>query len=406
LNRVRETPMMRRANDGRTRAMPRAYAITAEAVTEERKRVDGDLERIEFANVIRLDELELPDLGPTDVHLKILAVSGEHNVDHAVLADTVNIAESRGGKIYPGNSAVGEVIEVGDRVTKFKPGDVVITHCNGGPDAYGYPTRIWAYDTEDSVGWYAEEAVVGEWQIIPAPLDCGLNLWEIAALPLRAPTAYHLWRRAEGIFRVKVSRERLATLNVLSFGGGVGECFLMLARHEGHRAYFCSGSPDRRAALEKLGIEGIDQKKYNRFASRDDVRGFVRELRERTAGVGAHVVCDMLRGPVYPAGLQALAREGVNVSAGWQLGQMTEQNSTLMSVRQITLDHTHYETIDGCWAATELYGSVFRPTVHKEIYAFEDLPRAMAEMHHATQTGIPIIRVAEEMPEAVRALTP
>ena len=23
----------------------------------------------------------------------------------------------------------------------------------------------------------------------PAPLDCGLNLWEIAALPLRAPTA-------------------------------------------------------------------------------------------------------------------------------------------------------------------------------------------------------------------------
>jgi NADPH:quinone reductase-like Zn-dependent oxidoreductase len=386
--------------------MPRAYAITAEAVTEERKRVDGDLERIEFANVIRLDELELPDLGPTDVHRKILAVSGEHNVDHAVLADTVNIAESRGGKIYPGNSAVGEVIEVGDRVTKFKPGDVVITHCNGGPDAYGYPTRIWAYDTEDSVGWYAEEAVVGEWQIIPAPLDCGLNLWEIAALPLRAPTAYHLWRRAEGIFRVKVSRERLATLNVLSFGGGVGECFLMLARHEGHRAYFCSGSPDRRAALEKLGIEGIDQKKYNRFASRDDVRGFVRELRERTAGVGAHVVCDMLRGPVYPAGLQALAREGVNVSAGWQLGQMTEQNSTLMSVRQITLDHTHYETIDGCWAATELYGSVFRPTVHKEIYAFEDLPRAMAEMHHATQTGIPIIRVAEEMPEAVRALTP
>ena len=45
---------------------------------------------------------------------------------------------------------------------------------------------------------------------MPAPLECGLNLWEIAALPLRAPTAYHLWRRALGIFRLKVSREQAA----------------------------------------------------------------------------------------------------------------------------------------------------------------------------------------------------
>ena len=34
----------------------------------------------------------------------------------------------------------------------------------------------------------------------------------------------------------------------------------MLAKHNGHRAFFCSGSPQRRAALEKFGIETIDQK--------------------------------------------------------------------------------------------------------------------------------------------------
>ena len=34
----------------------------------------------------------------------------------------------------------------------------------------------------------------------------------------------------------------------------------MLAKAEGHNAFFCSGSPERRAALEKLGIAGIDQK--------------------------------------------------------------------------------------------------------------------------------------------------
>ena len=169
--------------------MPRSYSISSDAIAAETKRVDGDLSKFDVSRVIALDDLKLKERGPTDVHVRILAVSAEHNVDHAALAATMNIAEVRGGKIYPGNSAVGEVIDVGDGVKKFKVGDIVLTHCNGEPDEYGYPLRIWAYDQPESVGWYGEEAVVGEWQLIHAPLDCGLNLWEIAALPLRAPTA-------------------------------------------------------------------------------------------------------------------------------------------------------------------------------------------------------------------------
>jgi len=384
--------------------MPRAYSISAESIAAEQKRVGGDADAFDISRVVKLDTLELRPLGPGDVQLRILAVSAEHNINHAALADTVNIAELRGGKIYPGNSALGEVVAVGAQVRKFKPGDVAVTHCNGEPDVYGYPLRIWAYDQPESIGWYGEEAVVGEWQLVPAPLDCGLNLWEIASLPLRAPTAYHMWRRALGIYRLKVSRERRALLNVLSFGGGVGECFLMLARSEGHNAYFCSGSPERRAALEKLGIVGIDQKAFHRFKTRDDVRAFANECRRLTNGEQMHVVADMMRGPVFAAGLAVAARQGVNVSAGWQLAQAVEYNSTLMSVRQVTLDHTHYETLDGCSAATELYGKVFKPTVHKEIYPFEALPRAFAELQANAVTGIPVIRVAAEMPASVKHL--
>jgi NADPH:quinone reductase-like Zn-dependent oxidoreductase len=386
--------------------MPRSYAITAEAIAAEKDRVGGDLEKMDVSRVIQLDELKLPEMGPKDVHLRILAASAEHNVDHAALADTMNIAEFRGGKIYPGNSALGEVVDTGRDVTRFQKGDIVITHCNGEPDPYGYPLRIWAYDQPDSIGWYGEEAVVGDWQILPAPLECGLNLWEIAALPLRAPTAYHMWRRAMGILRVKLPREHLAQANVLGFGGGVSELFLMLARSEGHRAIFCSGSPDRRAHLEKLGIESIDQREFNRFADRDDVKGFNKHVKKMTGGQGAHIVCDMLRGAVFPAGVAVLARQGVNVSAGWQLEKKIGYDSAGLSVRQITLDHIHYETLVGCAAATELYGSVFKPTVHKEVYAFQDLPRAFQEMHENVQTGIPILRIADEMPKAVEKLIP
>jgi NADPH:quinone reductase-like Zn-dependent oxidoreductase len=381
----------------------RAYAISTDAIAAEKGRA-GNTDDMDITNVVSLDKLELRDVGPNDVRFKVLAVSAEHNINHAALADTINIAEARGGKIYPGNSALGEVLEIGANVTNLAVGDIVITHCNGEPDEYGFPLRIWAYDQPESIGWYGEEAVVGAWQLIKAPLDCGLNLWEMAALPLRAPTAYHLWRRAIGIYRVKVPYERRPLINVLGFGGGVSELFLQLAKAEGHNAFFCSGSPERREALEKQGIVGIDQKQFNRFASKDDIKAFRKHCSELTNGEDFHAVCDMLRGPVFEAGLAVSARMGVNVSAGWQLSQVVTYNSTVMSVKQVTIDHTHYETPIGCEAATELYGKVFRPTVHKEIYAFEDLPRCFKEMHDNTQTGIPIIRIAEDMPESVKGL--
>ncbi len=81
--------------------MSRAYSLSVERIASERERVHDDLHAFEIARVIQLDELELPALGPTDLRLRILAVSAEHNVDHAALADTVNIAEIRGGKIFP-----------------------------------------------------------------------------------------------------------------------------------------------------------------------------------------------------------------------------------------------------------------------------------------------------------------
>ena len=158
--------------------------------------------------------------------------------------------------------------------------------------------------------------------------------------------------------------------------------------------------------LESLGIEGMDQTAYNRFASSDDVKAFTKDVKKRTDGEGAHIVCDMLRGPVFDAGLQCQSRMGVNVSAGWQLDTKCTYNSANLSVRQITVDHMHYETVPGSNAATELYGRVFRPTVHDEIYAFEDLPRAFEEMHQNTQTGIPIVQIANDLPASVKGLIP
>lgn len=382
----------------------RAYSVAAEDIAKESARVGDDHAHFDLTRILRLEDLPLPPVGPGDIRLRILAFSAEHNIVHVATGNPVNISAARGGKMFVGNSALGEVVEIGGAVRRFKVGDIVITQGNGEVDRGGYPVRIWAFDQPNSNGWYAEQAIVTEGQLIPAPLRCGLNLWEIAALPVRAPSAYHLWRRAIGIYRVKVSRDRHPVLNVLAFGGGVGELFLMLAKAEGHNTFFCSGNPARRAALEKHGITTIDQNAFARFGSEKDIKAFHKACKSLTDGEGMHIVCDMFRGPVFEAGLAVAARCGVNVSSGWQLARNVEYNSTLLSVKQVTIDHMHYETAEGCAEATQLYGRVFKPTLHHELYAFEDLPRCMDELHKNTQTGIAVVRVAEEMPESVRSL--
>ncbi len=117
-----------------------------------------------------------------------------------------------------------------------------------------------------------------------------------------------------------------------------------------------------------------------------------------------HIVADMLRGPVFGAGLAVTARCAVERHG--RLAALADGRIQLDADEREAghLDHTHYETVDGCCAATELYGSVFKPTVHKEIYPFEDLPRSFQEMQQNVQTGIPIVRVAKEMPAAVKDL--
>ena len=132
-----------------------------------------------------------------DVQLKILAASAEHNIDHAALADTVNIAEARGGKIYPGNSArrrghsrsapghaASRPATSWSRTATASPTSTA-SRCASGPTTSPSRSAGTARRPSSATG-----------SSIHAPLDCGLNLWEIAALPLRAPTAYHLWRRA------------------------------------------------------------------------------------------------------------------------------------------------------------------------------------------------------------------
>ena len=386
----------------------RSFVLRADAIDQELKRVRETGASFDYSKVIRIEKRQREVLGSEGARIRVLAASIEHNVVHAARADPINIAAIRGGEMIPGNAFVGEIIALGDEDNGLSVGDI-ITIGDDAPehlDHMSFPKRAWGFDEPDSSGCYTEELVLPARRLIPVPLDSGLNLWELTSLGLKAPSAYHLWQRAISLFRAKVPSDVVPRLNVLAFGGGTSEAFLMLAKAAGHRAIYCASSDDRRRHMEDLGIETIDQRAFKRFAGLDDIQGFRKLTGAMTDKQGFHIVCDMFRGPVFEAGLAVQARYGVNISAGWSGGVFVNFNTALLSARQITLDHAHMYTAEACRRSQELYGSVLKPCVHGEVYCFEDLPRALHELAHGKVSGNAIVRVAEVMPDKVLPLLP
>ena len=58
--------------------MPRSYSIASEDIATERARVDDDLSKVDISRIVKLDDLVLPEIGPRDVHLRILARTAQH----------------------------------------------------------------------------------------------------------------------------------------------------------------------------------------------------------------------------------------------------------------------------------------------------------------------------------------
>ena len=210
-----------------------------------------------------------------------------------------------------------------------------------------------------------------------------------AAARARPPITCGAAASASSASRCRASSAR--ALNVLGFGGGVSELFLMLAHARGPSRHLLLGQPGAPQAPREAGHrEHRPEGSSTASRARDDVKAFTKEVKQLTGGEGMHIVCDMLRGPVFEAGLaarRAHGRERQRRLAARHEDRLQLGRRSRSSRSPSTTPTTRRSTARG--AATELYGRVFKPTIHREIYAFEDLPRVMAEMHAERPDGHP-----------------
>ena len=235
------------------------------------------MKAIRLAAPASLDNLILADLpdpgapGPGEIRVRLGASSLNFH-DFAVVAGMIPTAESR----IPMSDGAGTVEAVGEGVTDFRPGDLVVSlffpeWADGAP-----PTTAFTTVPGDGIDGYAREAVVvpKHW-FTRAPT--GWSAAEAATLTCAGLTA---WR---ALF-VDAATQPGSTV-LIQGSGGVSVFALQFAKAAGARVIATSSSD---AKLEKLKALGADE-----LINYKDVPDWGARALELTGGRGVDTVVEI-----------------------------------------------------------------------------------------------------------------
>jgi crotonyl-CoA carboxylase/reductase len=128
-------------------------------------------------DAFQLEEMETPEPGAFEVTVRVMAAGVNFNNVWAALGQPVSVFNSHPEFDHHigGSDASGIVWKVGEGVTRWKPGDEVIVHCNQAsyedPEVHGLDPlaapslKIWGY--ESTWGSFAQFCKVLAQQLLP-----------------------------------------------------------------------------------------------------------------------------------------------------------------------------------------------------------------------------------------------
>src|SRR4051794_8285084 len=239
----------------------------------------------------QLEEMETPEPGAFEVTVRVMAAGVNFNNVWAALGKPISVFRSHEEDHHIGGSdASGIVWKVGEGVTRWKPGDEAVVHCNQAPyedpevhglDPLAAPSqRIWGYET--TWGSFAQFCKVQAQQLLPKPAT--LTWEEAASYGLTFFTAY----------RMLVDQARLQEGHrVLIWGGagGLGVFATQLCRLAGADSLGVVSSAEKGELAKALGAIGyIDRSEFARMMRRgdetpDEEKARVKEMKRFTRRV-------------------------------------------------------------------------------------------------------------------------
>ncbi len=232
----------------------------------------GVLERL----VLRSLQRKVP--GPGEVEITV-ETAGINFVDVLLALGVMpndTAGEGNGSPLFGGECA-GRIVAIGEGVEGFSLGQTVVALTGGG---------------------MASHVTTPASLVVPRPIQ--ISAIEAAAIPVAYTTAYYA---LEKVAHLK-AQERVL---IHSATGGVGFAAVQWAKHVGAEIYATAGTPEKRAALEAMGIRYVSDSRSDRF---------VTDILEWTGGEGVDVVLNSLSGDLIGKSFDLLRDHGRFVELG------------------------------------------------------------------------------------------
>jgi crotonyl-CoA carboxylase/reductase len=376
-------------------------------------------------DAFQIEDIEVPEPKAFEVIVRVMAAGVNFNNVWAALGEPVSVFRYHPEEDHHigGSDASGTVWKVGEGVTRWKPGDEVVIHCNQasyedvevhGLDPLAAPSqKIWGYET--SWGSFAQFTKVQAQQLVPKPKN--LTWEESASYGLTYFTAYRML-----IDQVKMQ----AGHRVMIWGaaGGLGVFATQLAKLTGADSVGVVSSDEKGELVKQLGAKDFINR--NEFAGmmrkggespeeekeRFGVsRAFAKRVKE-ILGDAPDIVFEHVGQATFPTSVFVVRPFGKIVICGATSGFNLDFDVRYLWMRQKQIIGSHFAN---AWEATKanelIEQSKIRPVLWR-VMPFEGVAEAhqlMRENKHQGKIAVLVgaekegLGKTEEGPGAIRA---
>jgi len=357
-------------------------------------------------DAFQIEEIEVPEPGAFEVIVRVMAAGVNYNNVWAALGKPVSVMRygdhPQYGHHIGGSDASGIVWKVGPGVTRWKPGDEVVIHCNQAsyedPEVHGLDPlaapsqRIWGYET--TWGSFAQFTKVQAQQLLPKPKS--LTWEEAASYGLVYFTAY----------RMLVTRCNLqAGHRVLIWGaaGGLGVFAVQLCKIAGAHCVGVVSSEEKGELVKQLGaVDYIDRREFEGMMRKggetpeeekrrfEASRAFAKRVRE-ILGDAPDIVFEHVGKATFPTSVYTVKPFGKVVICAATTGYNLDFDVRYLWMKQKEIIGSHFANAYECMKANELIESgQIRPVLWKTL-PFEGVAEAhqlMLENKHLGKIAI------------------
>jgi crotonyl-CoA carboxylase/reductase len=360
----------------------------------------------EPTDAFQLEQIEVPEPGAFEVIVRVMAAGVNYNNVWAALGKPVSVMKygdhPEFGHHIGGSDASGVVWKVGAGVTRWKPGDEVVLHCNQAsyedPEVHGLDPmaapsqRIWGYET--TWGSFAQFTKVQAQQLLPKP--AALTWEEAASYGLVYFTAW----------RMLMTRcELQAGQKVLIWGaaGGLGVFATQICKAAGAECVGVVNSDEKGALVKQLGaVDFINRNEFSGMmrtgnetpeeekARFKESRRFGARVRE-VLGADPDIVFEHVGAATFPTSVLTVKPFGKVVICAGTTGFNLDFDVRYLWMKQKEILGSHFANAYECLKANELIESgAIRPVLWRTL-GFDGVAEAhqlMRDNKHAGKISI------------------